>query len=52
MTAERVEAIAWMLPDTAPLVPMETQRPKQAKHSEVRVPIADGFLVLAVFNVI
>ena len=29
MDAERVERAARMLPDTAPLIPMETQSPKQ-----------------------
>jgi hypothetical protein len=29
MDAERVETAAWMLPDTAPLIPVEAQSPKQ-----------------------
>ena len=33
MRAERVEAAARMLPDTAPLIPMETQSPKQTGQS-------------------
>ena len=29
MDAKRVETAAWMLPDAAPLIPMEAQSPKQ-----------------------
>ena len=35
MTAERVKQSAGMLPDTAPLVPVKAQRPKQARQSRL-----------------
>ena len=50
MSAQRVELAAWMLPDTAPLIPVKAQRPKHLGQHRLPCwgniepnPLADDF---------